>query len=311
MKQALRSLSKSPGFFAVAVLTLAIGMGANTTFFSVLYGVVLRGLPFPNASELVEIRNLGPALGNNLGRVSIAHLRDYRERQRSFAGLGAYTIGRTTLSLADGAERVIVMRATANLFPVLGVAPSLGRNFNESEELGASGRVVIVSHDFWQNHLGGTPQVLEQTVRLNGTPCTIIGVMPAGFSFGEAGVALWQPLDFTPRGASDRTDLFLSVVARRAADASPAQAAADLQRVARQLRADMPAEYPVESQWTLGLVPLRDAQYGQMRAPLAALTAAAAAVLLIACVNVAIMFLLRAAVRRREIAIRLSLGAGR
>src|SRR4051794_33815425 len=109
MKYALRTLAKSPGFTAVAVLTLALGIGANTTFFSVLYGVVLRGLPYPNASELIEIRNLGK-LGNNDGRISLSELRDYRARQRSLVGIGAYSVGRATLNLDDGAERVVQTR---------------------------------------------------------------------------------------------------------------------------------------------------------------------------------------------------------
>jgi putative ABC transport system permease protein len=310
LKQAVRSLSKSPGFLAVAVLTLALGMGANTTFFSVLYGVVLRSLPYPDAHELMEIRNGGAAASND-GRISLAELRDYRERQRSFAGFGAYVIGRATLNLDDGAERVVRTRITANLMPLLGVKPAIGRGFNESEERAGNDLVVVLSHAFWQTHLRGAPDIVGQTVRLDGKSHIVVGIMPAGFSFADPNTAIWQPVDSASRGNQDRANRSLSVVGRRSSGVSPAQAAADLQRVARQLRMENAASYPGESRWKLGLVPLRDAQFGRMFAPLAALTAAAAAVLLIAGVNVAIMFLLRAAVRRREIAIRLSLGAGR
>jgi putative ABC transport system permease protein len=311
MKHVFRTLSKSPGFTAVAVLTLALGIAANTTFFSVLYGVVLRGLPYPKASELVEVRNRGK-LDNNDGRISLAELRDYRARQRSLVGIGVYSIGRATLSLEDGAERVIQTRITANLFPLLGVQPAQGRNFVETEERAGNDRVVIISHEFRQSHFAGAPDVLGRQMRLNGIEHTIVGVMPAGFSFSpEPASSIWKPIDFTPRGAADRTDRGLSTVARLAPGFSIARASDDLERVARQLRADQPADYPADAEWSLGVTSLRESQFGRMLAPLGALMSAAAAVLLIACVNVSIMFLLRAAVRRREMMIRLAIGASR
>lgn len=308
---AARRLAKSPGFTLVAVLTLALGMGANTTFFSVLYGVVLKALPFPASHKLVELRNLGPALGSNDGRVSLAELRDYQARQRSLADLAAYNLGRVTLALPDGAERVVRVRVTANLFSLLGVAPALGRGFEVAEENAGRDRVVVISHDFWRSHFNNASDVLQRTVRLNGLEHTIVGVMPAGFSFGDPGVAVWQPLDLASRGPADRSDHYLSTVARLAPGFSLTRAESDLARVARQLRADAPAAYPAEPQWSLDVVSLRESHFGRLRTPLGALVAAAAAVLLLACVNVSIMFLLRAAVRRREIMIRLSLGAGR
>lgn len=311
MKHALRSLAKSPGFTAVAVLTIALGIGANTTFFSVLYGVVLRGLPYANASELVEIRNLG-RLGSNNGRVSLAELRDYRTRQRSLVGIAAYAAGRATLGLDDGAERVVQARITANFFPLLRVQPAQGRNFAETEEREGNDRVVIISAEFWQRHFRGAADILGRPVRLNGAEHTVVGVMPPGFiSPGERGTEIWKPLDFSSRGAADRTDRGLSIVARLAPGFTFARATQDLERVARELKAEQPADYPAGSQWNLDLVSLRQSQHGRMLAPLGALMSAAGAVLLIACVNVAIMFLLRAAVRRREMMIRLAIGASR
>ena len=310
MKHALRSLARTPGFTAVAVLTLALGMGANTTFFSLLHGIVLQRLPYPDSEHLVEIRNTGPVIGANGGRVSVADLRDYRARQRSFAGIAAYDIGRVTLNSADGADRVIHTRVTANLFPLLGVSPALGRGFTQSEERAGQNDVIVVSHEFWQTHLGGATDVLGRTVRINSTPHTVVGVMPAGFSFADRATAIWQPVDFTPRGDADRTDRYLSTVARLAPGTSLARARDDLQRIAQQLRADLPAAYPADAQWSLDAVPLREAQFGGLFSRLATLMAAAAAVLLTACVNVSIMFLLRAAIRRQEMLIRVSLGAG-
>lgn len=319
MRYALRTLAKSPGFTVVAVLTLALGIGANTTFLSVLYGVVLRGLPYPNASDLVEVRNVGKQ-GSTEGGISPAELRGYRARQRSLVGIGVYSVGRATLSRDDGAERVVQVRISANLFPLLGVQPIQGRNFLESEERDGDERVVIISHDFWQRYLGGATDVLGRHIRLNGTEHTVVGVMPVhfsgilppnfSFSAGEPGVGFWKPLDLSSRGATDRTDRSLSTVARLAPGFSLRQANNDLVRVARELRSDQPADYP-DAQWKLSVTSLRQSQFGLMFAPLGALMAAAAAVLLIACVNVSIMFLLRAAVRRRDIMIRLSIGASR
>ncbi len=311
MTPALRSLLKSPGFTLVAVLTLALGIGANTTFFSVLYGVVLRGLPFPQAAELVEVRNLGETAAND-GRISPAELRDYRARQRSLVGLGAYSIGRVTLGLADGAERVVQTRITANLFPLLGVQPAQGRHFREDEETEGNDRVIIISDEFRQRHFAGAGEVLGRTLRLNGVEHAIVGVMPAGFSFslGEPGTGIWKPLDLTPRD-TDRDARFLSTVGRRAAGFSLRAVNDDLARVARQLQADQPSDYPPGLRWTLHAESLRHSQFGRMLAPLGALMSAAAAVLLIACVNVSIMFLLRAALRRREMMIRLAIGASR
>ncbi|MEO6003880.1 MAG: ABC transporter permease [Opitutus sp.] len=312
MKYALRTLAKSPGFTAVAVLTLALGIGANTTFFSVLYGVVLRGLPYPNASGLIEVRNLGK-LGQNDGRVSLAELRDYRARQRSLVDIGVYSVGRATLNLEDGAERIVQTRITADLFPLLGVQPAQGRNFLEGEEREGNDRVVIISDNFWQTHFAGASDVLGRHVRLNGVEHSVVGVMPAGFSFspGEPGTRIWKPIDFSSHGTADRTDRALSTVARLAPGFSLTRANADLERVARQLKTDQPGDYPADAQWGLRATSFRESQFGQMLAPLGALMSAAAAVLLIACVNVSIMFLLRAAVRRREMMIRLAIGASR
>lgn len=311
LRFAFRRMIKSPGFTFVAVLTLALGIGANTTFFSVLYGVVLKPLPFPRAAELVEIKNLGPALGSNVGRLAPAELRDYRTRSRSFVGIGSHVVGRVTLDHANGAERIMRARVTTNLFPLLGVTPALGRGFDATEEQAGRDLVVVISHAFWQARFDGTPDVLGRTVRFNGTDHTVVGVMPAGFVFEDPSVALWQPLDLLPRGDADREAHYLPAIARLAPGVSLDQATADLHRMARDLRLELPNAYPAEPQWTLHAVPLRASHFGHLRAPLGTLMAAATAALLIACANVAIMFLLRAAVRRRELTIRLVLGAGR
>lgn len=310
IRHAFRQLAKSPWFSLVAILTLALGIGATTAFFSVLYGVVLRDPPYPDAGQLFEVHNRTSSGVANDGRLSLAELFDYRLRHQSFSGLGASVTDRVTLTAEQGAERVIITQMTANLLPLLGVSPAQGRNFTEAEEHAGHENVVLISHEFWQIHLGGVADVLGKTVRLNGDEHTIVGAMPAGFAFGEvAGTSLWKPLALDSHG--DRRDHRLKGLARLAPGVSLAQAKMDLRRVSRQLQADLPNDYPADAEWSIGLQSLRENQFGRMTTPLSFLLAAAAAVLLLACVNVSIMFLLRAAARRREIMIRLALGASR
>ena len=311
LRYAVRRLRLSPGFTLVAVLTLVLGMGANSAFFSVLYGVVLRQPPYPDAGRLVRVQNLSEGQAANGGTLSRAEFLDYRARQRAFEGLAASKWGRATLTSEDGAERVKVSDVTANLFNVLGVAPSRGRGFHTTEEQDPARAVAVISAEFWRVHFGGADDVLGRTIRLNGVERAIIGILPATFSYPEPGMAVWLPLDLSPQGESDRGDHYLSVVGRLQAGVSPAQARLDLQRVARDLQADAPADYPPDARWTIGFDSLRHSQFGHMLVPLGMLASSAAFVLLIACVNVATMSLLRALARRREMAIRLSLGAGR
>lgn len=237
----------------------------------------------------------------------MAELRDYRERQRRFVGIGAYTIGRVTLARDDGADRIVQTSVTANLFPLLQVAPAQGRGFTSDEERAGFDRSIVISDRFWRETFDGAPAVLSRTLRLNGVEHTIVGVMPPGFSCGDPGTSVWKPFDLASRGPGDRENHMLSAIARMAPGTSLAEARADLQRVARLLQADLPQAYPAEARWNLALTPLRESQFGHLRTPLGALMAAAAAVLLIAGVNVAIMFLLRAAVRRRDMTIRVAL----
>ncbi len=311
LKFALRQLLKNPGFTAVAVLTLAPGMGANTAFFSVFHGVVLQDPPFPGADRLVEIRNYLGADASQSGRLSLAELFDYRERQRSLVGIGASIRGRATLTSGQGADRIQLTRITANVFPLLGVSPARGRNITEAEERAGEDTSVLVSHDFWQSHLGGIDEVLGLSIELNGAGHTIIGVMPPGFSYPSPGISIWKPLDLTRRGKADREDHSLQTIARLAPGVTVAQARSDLMNVSRQLQAEQPAAYPGDGSWRVGFESLRASQFGHMKEPLGLLATAAAAVLLIASVNVAIMFLLRSTVRRREMFIRSALGADR
>jgi predicted permease len=312
LRYALRQLVRSPGFAAVALLTLTWGMGANTAFFSVLYGVVLRQPPYPGADRLVTIHNLSAGAVANGGRLSRAEFRDYRERQRAFEVVAASDLGRMTLTSASGgeafAERVKVSEVTASLLSVLGVTPERGRGIRMGDDPGA---IAVVSHELWQSHFGGAEDILGRTIRLNGTERAIVGVMPAGFAYPEPDMGAWTPLDLRPRDPSDRTDHYLAAVGRLAEGRSAAAARLDLDRVARELQQSAASSHPTDERWSIGFESLRQTHFGRMLLPLGLLMVAAAAVLLIACVNVAIMSLLKALTRRREIAIRIALGATR
>jgi predicted permease len=227
--------------------------------------------------------------------------------------MAASDLGRMTLtSTGEGqalAERVKVSRVTPNLFSLLGVQPARGRAFQAGDD--SAGATAIISDQLWRTHFGGVDDILSRSVRLNGAEYAIVGVMPAGFGYPEPDMGAWTPMDLRPRDASDRTDHYLAAIGRLAPGTSADAARLDLQRVARELHQEAPDAYPADSAWSLGAETLRESHYGHMRLPLGLLMAAAAAVLLIACVNVAIMALLRALARRREISIRLAVGARR
>ena len=313
IRYALRQLVRSPGFSIVAILTLTLGMGANTAFFSVLDGVVLRQPSYPDAARILTVHNAWAGATANGGRLSRAEFLDYQARQRAFDGLAAADLGRMTLTVTGPtdafAERVKVSRVTPNLFATLGVNPLRGRGIRAGDERGNG--VVVLSHQLWQSHFGGAENILTRTIRLNGMEYAIVGVMPAAFAYPEPEMGAWMPIDLSPQGDSDRSDHYLAVLGRLAPGIGPGAAQLDLQRVARQLQQEAAGVYSSDARWSIGAEPLRQTLFGQMLLPLGLLMAAAATVLLIACVNVAIMSLLRALSRRREIAIRLAIGASR
>jgi predicted permease len=229
--------------------------------------------------------------------------------------MAASDLGRMTLtSTANGmpiAERVKVSGVTPNLFSLLGVLPARGRGIRpgdeKRDEQGAA--IAVVSDELWRTQFGGAEDILTRSVRLNGVERAIVGVMPAGFAYPEAGMGAWVPIDLSPRDPSDRTDHYLAVIGRFAEGRRAVDARFDLQRVARELQ--QTGAYPADERWSIGFESLRQNHFGRMLLPLGLLMSAAAAVLLIACVNVAIMSLLRALARRREISIRVAIGATR
>ena len=312
LRYALRQLARSPGFAAVALLTLTLGMGANTAFFSVLYGVVLRQPPYPGAERLVTLHNALAGATANGGRLSPAEFRDYRDRQRAFEGIATADLGRMTLTSsgeADAfAERVKVSRVTPELFPILGVAPARGRGTSRRRRAGGHRRRQPRAVAVALRRRRGHPPAHDpaERRRLCDCRCHARRLRLSGTRHGRMAADRSQPARRSrPLGSLPRR--------RRAARACSVDGPGpqDLQRIARDLQHDQPDAYPKDPQWSIDLESLRENQFGRMLLPLGVLMAAAASVLLIACVNVAIMSLLRALGRRREISIRFALGARR
>jgi putative ABC transport system permease protein len=302
---ALRSLRASPGFAAVAALTIALGIGTATTIFGIVNAVLVRPLPFPAPEGLVRVWEANPT--TDRFSVSSPNYLDWRERARSFEALGAY--GGRPVSLTDGdePERVLANAVTPSVFRVLGVRPLLGRTFLEEEGApGSDRRVAVLSHALWQRRFGGDPRVLGRKLSLDGTPYEVIGVMPPGFDF-PALREVWLPL--APSPTSSRGDHRLSVVGRLRPGATVESATAEMRALAR----DLARLYPDSNKdWGVTLASFRDWIVSpELRTRVLVLLAAVGLLLLMACVNVANLMLARAIARQRDVTLRAALGAGR
>ncbi len=307
LRYGLRMLLKKPGFTAIAALTLSLGIGANTAIFSVINAVLLRPEPYAAPDRLVMVWESFP--GSLENHVMPSNFADWRAQNRVFTDMAAW-VGQTfNMSGAGEPEKLEGLRVTSNLLPLLGVEPILGRAFLPEEDRPGAGQVVIISYGLWQRRFGGSSQVIGSRVLLEGTEFTIIGVTPPSFYFPARRQDVWVPLALGPEQISARVAAhYLSVIARLKPDVSPRQAQAEMTAVAARLE----KQYP-KTNATVGarVVPLKEQVVGNYRQALLVLFAAAAFVLLVACTNVANLFLFRAAVRQKEIAVRLALGAGR
>ncbi len=311
LRQAVRQMRRGPGFSAVVVLTLALGIGANTAIFSLIDAVLLRPLPYRDPGRLAMLWTDDPVHNDHEGLVSLLDFGDWRKRNHTFEDMTIFR-GQTFLLGSDGSpERLRSARVPANFFALLGVEPMLGRIFSDEEERRGE-RVVVLSHGLWKRRFGGSAQAIGSDLVMDGRKSRIIGVMPQQFQFPFADTQAWEPLTTHPYWARDRSSPRGSggwyAVGRIKANVSWVQAQAEMNAIAHRLQTEYPGSGGPKD---VNVVPLHTQTTGKVQLPLSVLFGSVFLMLLIACINVANLLLARGSVREREFAVRRALGAGR
>jgi putative ABC transport system permease protein len=305
-RHALRMLVRTPAFSAVAIMTFAVGIGVNTAVFSVVNSVLLRPLPYPDADRIamVWVDNTRERIKEDIN--SYPNYRDWRDQNSSFAHLAGYAEAAFALTGAGEPERLFGAEVTTNFFDVMGIKPIAGRLFTEANEVEGRDAVIVISHGLWQRRFGGAADVIGRTITLSTRPHEIIGVMPRELRWPE-GAELWKPLAPAQGLREARGSFWLPVIGRLRPDITVQQAQTEMSGISARLA----EQFPPNRGYGANVVGFREQLVGSIERPLAVLMASVLFVLLIACANLANLMLGRTAARRRELAVRTALGAGR